>query len=340
MFNSTNHRRTILTGLSILGMFFGVANMVWAQGCSVDCLRVYSIDLRDLGTAIGGTVKLTDETVSGGAARSSVVHGVWTRPDGTQFDQYANIGTRLRAEFRLYTAGESGRYTLTVAGATKAGYTFDEANSALLSENIQIGSSGNQAPIAISNADATSGSAPLDVNFDSDGSKDTDGTVVSYAWDFGDGGTSNEANPAHTYDYPGNYSARLTLTDDQGATASNSISIMVTEDVGGCSIDCLSVDRIAMSYKASKGKVVGRVWLLDENENPVTDATVHATWTFPDGSTVDQYRDSGSKARAYFARKADAAGQYTLTVVEVTKAGSTFDPDSSNVLDGIIGITP
>ncbi len=105
-----------------------------------------------------------------------MVHAVWTRPDGSQFDQYANIGTRLRAEFRLYTAGEPGLYTLAVAGATKAGYTFDPANSALLSEDIQIGSSGNQTPIAISNADVTSGSAPLDVNFDSDGSKDTDGT--------------------------------------------------------------------------------------------------------------------------------------------------------------------
>ena len=340
MFNSATPRRSILVGLSMLGMFFGMANMVWAQTCSVDCLRVYSIALSDLGTAISGTVKLTDETVSAGAARGSVVHAVWTRPDGTELDQYATIGTRLRADFRLYTAGVPGLYTLTVAGASKVGYTFDAANSALLSESIQIGSSGNQAPVAISNADATSGSAPLDVNFDSDGSKDTDGTVVSYAWDFGDGGTSNEANPTHTYDYAGNYSAKLTVTDDRGAKASNTVSIMVTEEVGGCSMDCVSVDRIAMSYKASKGKVVGRVWLLDENGNPVTDATVHAQWTLPNGSTVDQSRDSGSNARAYFAHEADAAGQYTLTVVEVTKAGHAFDPDSSNVLDGIIDITP
>ena len=340
MFNSTTPRRTVLAGLSMLGMLFGMANMVWAQGCSVDCLRVYSIALSDLGTAINGTVKLTDETVSGGAARSSVVHAVWTRPDGSQFDQYANIGTRLRAEFRLYTAGEPGLYTLTVAGATKAGYTFDPANSALLSEDIQIGSSGNQTPIAISNADVTSGSAPLDVNFDSDGSKDMDGTVVSYQWTFGDGASSNQPNPTHTYDYAGNYPATLTVTDDRGAKASNTVSIMVTEEVGGCSMDCVSVDRIAMSYKASKGKAVGRVWLLDENGSPVTDASVHAQWTLPDGSTVDQSRDSGSNARAYFAHEANTAGEYTLRVVGVTKGTHTFDPDGSNALDGVINITP
>jgi hypothetical protein len=239
-----------------------MTSRVSAQGCSVDCLRVYSIDLSDFGTAIGGTVKLTDEAVSAGAARSSVVHGVWTRPDGSQFDQYANIGTRLRAEFRLYTGGEPGLYMLTVADATKAGYTFDPANSAVLSESIQIGGAGNQSPVAISNADATSGSVPLTINFDSQGSRDPDGTVV------------------------------------------------------------------------------GRVWLLDEHGDPVTDATVLAQWTLPDGSTVDQSRDSGSNARAYFAHEADATGQYALTVIEVIKAGHTFDPDGSNVLDGMINITP
>jgi PKD repeat protein len=321
-------------------MLFGMANMAWAQTCSVDCLRVYSIALSDLGTAISGTVKLTDEAVSAGAARSSVVHAVWTRPDGTTLDQYATIGTRLRAEFRLYTAGELGLYRLTVAGATKAGYTFDAANSALLSESIQIGSSGNQAPVAISNANVTSGSAPLHVNFDSGGSKDTDGQIVSYQWTFGDGASSNEQNPAHTYYYAGNYAAKLTVTDDRGATASNTVSVMVTEEVGGCSMDCVSVDRIAMSYKAGKGKVVGRVWLLDENDNPVTDATVHAQWTLPDGSTLDQYRDSGSNARAYFAHEANTAGGYTLRVVDVTTETHTFDPDGSNALEGIINIAP
>ncbi len=163
---------------------------------------------------------------------------------------------------------------------------------------------------------------------------------MSYQWTFGDGTGSNQPNPTHTYDYAGNYPATLTVTDDRGAKASNTVSIMVTEDIGVCSMDCVSVDRIAMSYKAAKGKVVGRVWLLDEYDNPVTDATVHAQWTLPNGSTVDQYRDSGSKARAYFARKANTAGQYTLRVVEVTKAGQTFDPDGSNALDGLINITP
>ena len=40
----------------------------------------------------------------------------------------------------------------------------------------------------------------------------------TYAWDFGDGITSEEQNPKHVYRYPGRYSVRLTITDSQGNT--------------------------------------------------------------------------------------------------------------------------
>jgi PKD repeat protein len=53
-----------------------------------------------------------------------------------------------------------------------------------------------------------------------DKSKDDDGAIVSWAWTFGDGGTSTEANPEHTYDDRGRYEVVLTVTDDLGATAS------------------------------------------------------------------------------------------------------------------------
>jgi PKD repeat protein len=52
-----------------------------------------------------------------------------------------------------------------------------------------------------------------------DNSKDDDGTIVSRQWDFGDGGSSTEQNPTHTYDTPGHYNVQLTVTDDDGASA-------------------------------------------------------------------------------------------------------------------------
>ena len=53
----------------------------------------------------------------------------------------------------------------------------------------------------------------------SDRSKDDDGTIVSWRWDFGDGGTSTERNPSHSYQTAGRYQVRLTVTDNDGASA-------------------------------------------------------------------------------------------------------------------------
>ena len=53
-----------------------------------------------------------------------------------------------------------------------------------------------------------------------DKSKDDDGAIVAWAWSFGDGGTSSQANPEHSYAERGHYAVVLTVTDDRGATAS------------------------------------------------------------------------------------------------------------------------
>jgi PKD repeat protein len=52
-----------------------------------------------------------------------------------------------------------------------------------------------------------------------DTSSDTDGTVVGWAWDFGDGAGSSTQNPVHTYGSGGDYTVELTVTDNHGATA-------------------------------------------------------------------------------------------------------------------------
>src|SRR5690606_28946293 len=59
-----------------------------------------------------------------------------------------------------------------------------------------------------------------------DASTDSDGTIASRAWTFGDGGTATTANPSHTYAAAGTYTVGLTVTDDDGAT--NIVSKAVT----------------------------------------------------------------------------------------------------------------
>src|ERR1041384_350376 len=85
----------------------------------------------------------------------------------------------------------------------------------------------NQPPQVTIAANPASGAAPLTVNFTSNAS-DPDGYIVSYSWTFGDGQTSSLANPTNVYSSIGSYTARLTVTDNAGASASVSQVITVT----------------------------------------------------------------------------------------------------------------
>jgi Tol biopolymer transport system component/chitodextrinase len=62
-----------------------------------------------------------------------------------------------------------------------------------------------------------------------DTSSDPDGTVVAWSWAFGDGGTSNDRNPEHTYAAVGTYTVRLTVTDDDGATGTTTRTVQVVD---------------------------------------------------------------------------------------------------------------
>ena len=74
----------------------------------------------------------------------------------------------------------------------------------------------------------SSGEANTAVSFDAGGSSD-DGTIKTYAWDFGDGVRhSVGATARHYYQAAGSYTVTVTLTDDEGATSSAAIPITVT----------------------------------------------------------------------------------------------------------------
>jgi hypothetical protein len=71
----------------------------------------------------------------------------------------------------------------------------------------------NAAPVADAEPSVRSGRAPLEVRFDATSSRDPDGSIAGYSWDFG--GTGPEAT--HTFASSGRYFPRLTVTDNAGA---------------------------------------------------------------------------------------------------------------------------
>ena len=58
---------------------------------------------------------------------------------------------------------------------------------------------------------------------------DADGTIVSYVWDFGDGGAGAGSQVSHAYAAPGTYTATLTVTDDQGAIGTGTTTVIISE---------------------------------------------------------------------------------------------------------------
>lgn len=76
----------------------------------------------------------------------------------------------------------------------------------------------NLPPVASFTADLSEGFTPLVVRFDASASSDPDGNIVSYAWAFGDGKTGSGRTVDHTYESPGSFTPELTVTDERGAS--------------------------------------------------------------------------------------------------------------------------
>ncbi|HEY3722970.1 MAG TPA: PKD domain-containing protein [Acidimicrobiia bacterium] len=86
-------------------------------------------------------------------------------------------------------------------------------------------------------------------------STDPDGTIASYAWDFGDSTTASGANPAHAYSAAGTYPVTLTVTDNGGLTNSTTSNVTVT--------DKYASDTFERSVASGLGSAdVGGAWTL------------------------------------------------------------------------------
>lgn len=89
----------------------------------------------------------------------------------------------------------------------------------------RTGATPNESPTAAFTAETDD----LAATFDGGSSSDPDGNVVSYAWQFGDGGTGSGETPSHNYAAGGTFPVTLTVTDNDGGTDSVTQNVTVTE---------------------------------------------------------------------------------------------------------------
>jgi PKD repeat protein len=89
-----------------------------------------------------------------------------------------------------------------------------------------ISQAANQPPIAKAGPDTTV-VVGTSAAFSGTSSSDPDGTISAYAWDFGDGTSASGASVSHAYVVAGSYTVRLTVTDDLGATGTDTAEVTV-----------------------------------------------------------------------------------------------------------------
>jgi len=163
---------------------------------------------------VGKTISFDGSTSSD--SDGTIVNYSWAFGDGT-------TATGVTAN-HVYSA--AGTYTVTLT-VTDDGESTDSTTSTI---SITTPVVPNQSPVAFFTESAQTVSSGENVHFDASDSSDSDGTIVSYSWDFGDEMTATGVTAEHAYSAEGTYTVTLTVTDDNGASSSVSAEMTVGPD--------------------------------------------------------------------------------------------------------------
>ncbi|NLH47939.1 MAG: PKD domain-containing protein [Myxococcales bacterium] len=163
-----------------------------------------------------------------------------------------------------------------------------------------VGMASTDAPtVSDITADVTTGEVPLAVKF----AAQTSGLVSSYEWDFGDGQTSTEAQPTHTYEAVGVYSVSVTIENVYGSDT-------LTKD------DFITAECTAPTVDFSADQTAGEAPLAVQFSDLSTYLTgcepLQVEWDFGDGETSDAAQPAHTYA---------AAGTYTVSLTYTMQDG-------------------
>ncbi|MCO7223296.1 glycosyl hydrolase family 18 protein [Pleionea sp. CnH1-48] len=151
-------------------------------------------------------------------------------------------GTQYKAGDQVYnvleSSGEKHKYTCEISGwcSSSAAWAYEPGNG--LHWGQAWGDAGSCSddgqgepvdPVAEANG-PYQGKVNQSIQFSSSGSGDADGKIVSYRWNFGDGTTVGQKNAEHRYSAAGNYTASLTVTDNDGRTHTDTAQVTIGDD--------------------------------------------------------------------------------------------------------------
>ncbi|MGH8976535.1 MAG: PKD domain-containing protein, partial [Acidimicrobiia bacterium] len=158
-------------------------------------------------------------------------------------------------------------------------------------------------------ASFTSSSHFLTATVDGTGSSDDDGSISSYAWNFGDGATATGATAQHTYASAGTYTATLTVTDNRGGTGTTTRQVSVVNPPPN--ITPVAAFTQGVTYRTGSFTSTS----TDEDGTIASSA-----WNFGDGTT-----GSGATTQHVYA----GPGTYPVTLTVTDNRGGTATASSS-----------
>ena len=135
---------------------------------------------------------------------------------------------------------------------------------------------------------------------------DPDGDPVTYAWDFGDGGTAIGQNVSRSYAAPGTYTARITVSDGKGGTATDTVGVTVTQANRN--------PTVTISRTPTGDVVAGTAIAFTATGTDADGDTLTYAWDFGDSSSSTTQNPSKTYA---------AAGAYTVRVTVSDGKGGT-----------------
>jgi len=233
-----------------------------------------------------------------------------------------------------FVAADQGVHTFTGGLSFSVAGTYDvaveDAANVSLSDTATIQVNPPQAPTAR----ATATENQFTVTFDGSTSTDPDGTIASYAWDFGDAGTGTGPIVVHTYAGQGDYTVTLTVTDDDALTGTTTLPVRLWPPAASFAVAHAGfrVDVDASGTTDVDANVVSYAWDWGDGSPPGSGVTATHTYATEGSYTIlltvtdsDAFADTDSRTFALFRPIASFTASIPVDTVAVDASASTDD---------------